>query len=613
MSDDLGAMSSSAPEQEVERVRRLALSRLDELEASFYRVSERLVSVEARLGELAEDLRVRVTALQQQTRDAVAASVQMLAPQRDTTDITAGLEEIRAVVRADVQEIAASIRASFVEAERRLLEEQASFLERAGAEGEGLAARTDGLWQAVESLRQQIAATGGTDEVRSAIESLRAEVAASSGAEDLRSAIESLRAEVAASSGAEHLRSAIESLRQEVVKSAEVSDVRGAVESLRQDVAAQIEQVRAAVSEPAPAVDLTERLGAFQEELRALGESVRDAAARAREGAGTTERDTGALEETAATLTSAVAALREQTEEIARRTEAIDHRSASVEERATSIDERLAGGATESGARFDSALEAAVSSIDRRLGGFHDQLESAVQSLGEGPPTGAEGLDLAALEGHLGQFREQVEESVKALNSQSLAQVEQVQGEIEGWMMRFGDVLEGSLSALRQRLESVAAGDGGAVRSEVGAMAQQVQEQMNRLEASVHELRDRGTFPAPEAEVAAEPAVTTQPLEEAAAPAPAEPEPHDEAVVAEGESGTPESPAGTEVEATSEDAAGGGETVEDETEQEEELPPPPPPAEVTEPAEPAESTEGEEPDPGSKKLPDIWSWGPKQS
>jgi hypothetical protein len=593
MSDDLGAMSSSAPEQEVERVRRLALSRLDELEASFYRVSERLVSVEARLGELAEDLRVRVTALQQQTRDAVAASLQMLAPQRDTADIKGGLEEIRAEVRADVQEIAASIRATFVEAEQRLLDEQASFLERAGVTGESLAARTDGLSQAVESLRQQIAATGGTDEVRSAIESLRAEVAASKEGEELRATIAALR--------------------QEVVNSTDVGDVRGAVESLRQDVAAQIEGVRATVSEPAPAVDVTERLGAFQEELRALGESVRDAAATAREGAGATERDTGGLEETAATLTSAVEALREQTGEIARRTEAIDQRAASVEERATSIDERLSGG-TESSARFDSALEAAVSSIDRRLGEFHDQLESAVQSLGERPPTGAEGLELTALEGHLGQFREQVEESVKALNSQSLAQVEQVKGEIEGWMTRFGEILEGSLSALRHRLEGVSAGDGEAVRSEVGAMAQRVQEQMNRLEASVHELRDRPAFapPAPEPEVAAEPAVTMQPVEEAAPPAPPEPEPPDESGAAEEASGTLESPAGTEVEETS-DADGRGETGEDEPAPEEELPPPPPPAEVAEPAEPVEPAEGEEPDPGSKKLPDIWSWGPKQS
>jgi hypothetical protein len=136
---------------------------------------------------------------------------------------------------------------------------------------------------------------------------------------------------------------------------------------------------------------------------------------------------------------------------------------------------------------------------------------------------------------------------------------------------------------------------------------------MNRVEASVQELRDRGAFapPAPEAEVAAEPAVTMQPVEEAAAVGPAEPEPHGEAV-AQGESGTLESPAGTEDEEISEDADG-GETVEDETEREEELPPPPPPAEATEPAEPVEPAEGDEPDPGSKKLPDIWSWGPKQS
>jgi hypothetical protein len=181
-------------------------------------------------------------------------------------------------------------------------------------------------------------------------------------------------------------------------------------------------------------------------------------------------------------------------------------------------------------------------------------------------------------------------------------------------MTRFGEVLEGSLSALRHRLEGVSAGDGEAVRSEVGAMAQRVQEQMNRLEASVHELRDRPAFapPAPEPEVAAEPAVTMQPVEEAAPPAPPEPEPPDESGAAEEASGTLESPAGTEVEETS-DADGRGETGEDEPAPEEELPPPPPPAEVAEPAEPVEPAEGEEPDPGSKKLPDIWSWGPKQS
>jgi hypothetical protein len=618
MSDDRGAVGSSAPfsEQEVERTRRLALSRLDELETSFHRVSERLVSVEARLGELAEDLRVRVTALQQQTRDAVAASLQMLAPQRDTTDITAGLEEIRAVVRADVQEIAASIRNTFVEAERRLLEEQASFLERAGASGEGLAARSEALWQAVESLRQQIAATGGTDEIRASVEALRQEVAASSGTEDLRLAIESLRGEVtaatsdddprqaiealrgelAASKEGEELRAAIAALRQEIVDSPDGRDVvRDAVESLRQDLVAQIEQLRATVSEPGPAVDLTERLGAFQEELRALGDSVRNVVATVGEGAGTAERDTGGLEDAAAGLTSAVAGLREQIGEIARRMEAIDERSASAEERAVSIEERLSGAGGESGARFASALESALSTIELRLGEFREHLEGAVQSLAERPAPQPDEGAVAGLDERLGEFREKVEQSLNALNLQTVSQVEQVQGEIEGWMTRFGEVLEGSLDALRQPPESAAAVEGDDVRSEVGAMAQQVQEQMNRLEASLAELRDRVAFAGtgPETQVTGappEPPPTTQaqPAEEPVTATAVEPE------VEETPEESPEESPEQIPEETPSDAEAAEGTREDE---EEEAPSQPEPSEA---------------DLGHKKLPDIWSWGPKQ-
>ena len=389
-------LESSAPlsQPEVERARRLALTRLDELEGAFHRVSERLVSVEARLGELAEDLRVRVTALQQQTRQAVTSTLKDYEPSREVrNDVTRAVQELKDALRADVQEVAASMRGAFAESEQRVIDHNSDLLERISASAQEQASRAEAVRAAVEALRERLAAAPGGDELRAAIEALQLEVAASAPSEALRQAIEEVREHAASPADVGSLRAALESLREEVARSA------------------------------APGEEL----------VRALEEVRRQAASAA---------DLGSLRE-------AVEALRE---EVAR--------SAAPPE------------------DLREPIEALRREVERAL-------ERLATMVGQGMEAAPAGLDQ-----RLGDFRDHVERSAQALNLQTIAQVEQVQEAIEGWMMRFRDLLEVTLQSSPPRTEKDGV-DLDELRADVAVVSRSLQDRLSQLDSTLQELRDR--------------------------------------------------------------------------------------------------------------------------
>jgi hypothetical protein len=576
MSDEVRRGFGSSPalsHEDVERARRLALSRLDELEGSFNRVSERLVSVEARLGELAEDLRVRVTALQQQTRDAVSASLEGLA-QREQPNVTASWDELRAVIRADVQEMTASIRAAFVEAEHRLLEGQSAFLERTGTEE--LRGSLEAVRAAQEALRDQVAASvgAGTEELRASLdalrvshEALREQLVASGGTDDLRASLDALRASQ-------------ESLREQLAASPWTEQLQGSLDALRASQATLLERPG------------TEDLQASLDALRASQEGLQERIA-AMGGAGDVRTSLDALRASQDVLQEQVATSR-GTEDL----------RASLDALREQVAASPAAAPPEDGLTTMREIESAIEALRSEMA----------------TSTGAEDL----------------RQAVQALRA-------------EMSLSKEGEELRAAIAALRQEVANTGRAVGTSsvddVRAEVGVMARQVQERLHSLEQVVRELR---RIPPTEPPVGLETAFDTvgETHVESAGPAGDEgpgwvpPPPRAEQSFASGEDASPEPPESTgttEPEGSTEDAAGGGEVEMAELRPLEtevsphDVPVPPgeaqpygdPEPEVPESAEPGHREEPEEDvpeaaegDPGvskrRKKLPDLWSWGPKQ-
>jgi methyl-accepting chemotaxis protein len=264
-----GDIDEPGDDRETEAARRLALSRLDDLERSFQGVSGRLAGLETRIGSAVEELAERMAALQRQTGEVASGSLEALSRSLEADQGRAAQELTRRL-----GELSDRFRNEVTEAVRRVGTE----------EGPGVAESVRGEIQAaVEPIRGRIAdiaerarslegeigsVSDAVRQLSGAMESLRTELAGMAESVDARAAgsAESLRAEAA--SATEHVRAQVEGLRGELASS---------VESLHEELAATASNGRAAALAESLSAHLEERFVRLRTELET---SVREVVTR---------------------------------------------------------------------------------------------------------------------------------------------------------------------------------------------------------------------------------------------------------------------------------------------------------------------------------------------
>jgi hypothetical protein len=271
-------------------------------------------------------------------------------------------------------------------------------------------------------------------------------------------------------------------------------------------------------------------------------------------------------------------------------------------------------------------LRSEIEALREELRGAADSgIREAVESLkaeiasGARVPTG-DGAEATDLDERVAEIRQEVERATQDLTVRTTAEVDQLRDAVQGWMKRFGDLLE---IALQSRAGDEQLGDMEGLGTALATIGVTVQQNMSRVETALFSLSERvdalsGGPPSP---VQGPPPGSTQgmpeppPVEAPATDAAGEASPTEGA---EPEVAAP--PEAGEVEATeaeeSEPEPPSEEAPAPPAADEQPAPSPPPGAEQPQQGDEQPQQGDEQPQQGDerrpKRLPDLWSWGPRK-